>query len=165
MDREWYVIYTKAKKEQFASRQLADKGITTFCPMIKDHRWKKGNVVEQFHPLFPGYLFVHCSLDTDYHRVKWTPGVKRVIGYGDNPIPLKDEIIEFIKSHINDEGIVNARRLKGGDRVRIKDGPFRGLIGILENNASPSGRIKVLMECVSYSTRIEITDKLVESVG
>jgi transcription elongation factor/antiterminator RfaH len=164
MNKQWFVIYTKAKREVFASRELAEKGFVTFCPMFKDHCWNKGNIIERKTPLFPGYLFVHFSLDTDYHRVKWTPGVNKVIGYGDNPVPLKDEIIEFLKGIVNEDGILSKKTLQRGDHVIIKDGPFRGFKGILEDKASPSGRIKVLMECVSYSTRIEVPEILVESV-
>ena len=165
MDRQWYAIYTKANKEVFARKQLADQGITSFCPMIKDHRWNKGNIIEKLKPLFPGYTFACFALDTDYHRVKWTPGVKKVIGCGDNPIPLKDEIIECIKGLINEDGIISGGKLQRGDRVRIKDGPFRGFIGVLEENASPAGRIKILMEFVKHSTRLEIPAIMVESVG
>jgi len=165
MDKQWYAIYTKAHMEMFARKQLAEKDITSFCPMIKDHRLNKGNLIGKLKPLFPGYTFARFALDTDYHRVKWTPGVKKVIGYGDHPVPLKGEIIAFIKSLINEDGIIGGKELHRGDRVRIKDGPFRGFVGMLEENASPAGRIKVLMEFVKYSTRLEIPAILVESVG
>ncbi len=165
MEKKWFVVNTKPVKEFFSAGQLERKGIEAFCPKIKEHYWKKGRVEVRLRPLFPGYIFVHIAIDDDYYMVKWTSGVKKFVGCGMNPAPLKDEIVAFIKGLVNKDGIVSKRKLKKGDRVKVKSGPFKGLIGIVENDIPSSGRVKVLMELINASARFEIAEVLLEGVG
>ncbi len=163
-ERRWYVVYTKPAKEAYAIMHLGRKRIRVFCPWIREHYWKKGRVEKRLRPLFPGYIFVHIVLDEEYYKVKWTPGVKRLISFGGRPIPLKDEIVDFMKGVVNREGVVSREKLKKGCKVRVKSGPFKDLIGIIENEVSPAGRVKILMELVNYSARVELPEVLLEAV-
>ncbi len=162
--KEWFVVYTKPAKESYAGLQLRMKDINVFCPFIKEHYWRNGRIEERVKALFPGYIFVNILLEEEYYKVKWTPGVKRFVGCGSKPVPIKDDILQFIKGLTDKQGLINRRRLKKGDRVRIKSGPLRDLIGIVENDVSPVGRVKVLMELVNYSARVEIPEVLVEAI-
>src|SRR5439155_389708 len=80
----WYVVRSKARKEDYAVRQLERRGVQVFLPRILE--WGRDEVA----PLFPGYLFVCIALLEQYYRVVWTPGVRSFVAFGATPTPLPD---------------------------------------------------------------------------
>ena len=164
MALQWFVISTKTRREQFAQDQLLRRGVETFLPRILEPTCfgPKPRVA----PLFPGYLFVHIELEEQYFHVVWTPGVRRFIGFGEFPCPVDDAVIGFLHARVGCEGIVRvARVFKEGDVVRIKHGPFEGLIGIIENPGCGQGRVRVLMELLRRQTRVDVPQHIVERVS
>src|SRR5574341_1338872 len=79
--RNWYVIYAKPHKEEQAKFYLGLKGVECFFPrlLLPGSSWHKKKIV----PLFPNYLFVRIHLSTELHYVVWSPGVKRIVSFGD----------------------------------------------------------------------------------
>src|SRR3989442_11773906 len=75
-DRRWYVVRSKARKEDYAVQQLERRGVRVFLPRILE--WGRDEVA----PLFPGYLFVCIALLEQYYRVVWTPGVRSFVAFG-----------------------------------------------------------------------------------
>jgi transcriptional antiterminator RfaH len=158
---QWFVISTKARREQFAQDQLVRRGVDTFLPRIVEPL--RLGLKSAVAPLFPGYLFVRIDLDEQYLDVAWTPGVRRFIGFGALPCALDDKVIEFLHARIGREGILYAAPVfKQGDVVRIKHGPFEGLIGIIENPGCGRGRVRVLMELLRRQTRVEVPLHIIE---
>jgi transcription elongation factor/antiterminator RfaH len=164
MTLQWFVVSTKARREQFAQEQLLRRGIETFLPRIlKPARFRLRPVIA---PLFPGYLFVHVDLDEQYFDVAWAPGVGRFIGFGALPCPVDDAVIDFLHARIGPEGVVRVEPVfKQGDVVRITHGPFEGLIGIIENPGRGHGRVRVLMELLQRQTRVEVPQRIIERVS
>src|SRR5882672_10510728 len=89
-DRQWYVVRTKTRKEDYAVQQLERRGVAVFLPRILEY----GRDV--IAPLFPGYLFVHIVLLEEYYRVVWSPGVRTFVAFGPTPTPVQDSVIGFI---------------------------------------------------------------------
>jgi transcription elongation factor/antiterminator RfaH len=164
MMTEWFVISTKVRREQYAQDQLRRRGVETFLPRILEPASSvlKPNVVA----LFPGYLFVHIDLEQQYFDVVWTPGVRKFIGFGALPCPVDNGVIDFLQTRVGCEGIVRAVPVfKPGDVVRIKHGPFEGLVGIIENPGGARGRVRVLMELLRRQTRVEVPQDIIERVS
>ena len=82
----WFVVSTKARREQFAQQQLGRRGVESFLPRILEPA--RLRVQAAIAPLFPGYLFVHIVLDEQYCDVVWTPGVRKFVGFGALPCPV-----------------------------------------------------------------------------
>ena len=164
MALQWFVVRTKARREQFAQDQLLRREVETFLPRILEPaRFRLKPLVA---PLFPGYLFVHIELDEQYFDVVWTPGVGRFIGFGALPCPVDDGVIGFLYARVGQEGIVRVERaFKEGDVVRITHGPFEGLIGIIENPGHGRGRVRVLMELLRRQTRVDVPQHIIERVS
>lgn len=160
---QWFVISTKARREQYAQEQLGRRGVETFLPRILETGFDlKANIAA----LFPAYLFVHIDLEHQYFDVVWTPGVRKFIGFGALPCPVDDAVIEFLQARVGREGIVYARPVfKEGDVVRIKHGPLEGLVGIIENPGGGRGRVRVLMELLRRQTRVEVPQQIIERVS
>jgi len=153
--QEWFVIRSKSRKEALALRSLERRGITAFCPRILEPvGWTNDWATV---PLFPGYLFVDIVLQAAYHTVIWTPGVKGFVSFGEIPTAIGPGVINFLRQQIGSDGIIRPdRTFRAGDRVRIKRGPFAGLIAIIEKPCPERGRIRVLMDFLRQGTSVEI---------
>ena len=50
--------------------------------------------------MFPNYIFVKFHPVDDYHMVKYTRGVNKIITFGGKMVPLQEEFIDFIKGKL-----------------------------------------------------------------
>jgi len=128
----WYAIYTKPGKEDSIAYRLEGIGIEVMNPKIKFKKYRRNKLIEVIEPLFPSYLFASFEKEKYSHLITYTRGVRYIVGKG-NPIVVYDEIINTIKEGMGDDNIVviKPRRFEKGDRILIKDGPFRGLNSIV----------------------------------
>jgi transcription elongation factor/antiterminator RfaH len=158
----WYAVYSKPRKEEFATFHLRLKGLDVFFPLLLLPR--SGKRRERLVPLFPNYLFVKMRFFEESQYVVWSPGVKRIVSFDGVPAPMDDNIIDLLMARANSEGVMVARsNLKVGQEVQITGGPFEGLIGIIEEPPDAKGRVKVLMHLLSRQVRVEVPVEFVES--
>lgn len=151
---QWFVVRTKAQKEEVARVNLEHRGIKVYLPRIVEASFggQTGPA-----PLFPCYLFVQINLREDYHRVIWTPGVRNLVAFGDEPAPLDEQVVTYLMSRTGPDGLIRRESgLRVGDRVRITHGPFAGLVGIIERACSRKGRIKVLMDFLRQGVVVDL---------
>lgn len=151
----WYAVQTKNRKEKLVTCQLRDRGIPYYLPRLLVPR-KDGTRVES---LFPNYLFARVSSVDESVRVRYTPGVRRLVGYGDEPFPVDDELIELFRSREGEEGYVRPSkvfRFKENDRVRIKGGVLQGLEAIFRRYVPAKRRVQVLLTLLGRSVQVEL---------
>jgi len=161
----WYVIQTKPKKEAEASQRLGGLGLEHLLPKALDSRTVNGRAVQTEKPLFPNYLFVKLILARHYYQVKWTKGLARFVGWGDIPAPIADEIVETIRSRMDEGGRVRMELdMKPGEEVRIRSGSFKDFIGIFERKLSARHRIRVLLQVVGSRVSVNVPETLVERI-
>jgi transcriptional antiterminator RfaH len=156
-ERQWFVVRTKVRKEEYAAEQLERRGVAAFLPrIVEDGR-------DQIAPLFPGYLFVHIALAEQYYRVVWAPGVGNFVAFGAVPTPVQDSVIYLIASSADERGVIRPQaRFKPGDRVQIRRGPLAGLIAVIERPCSHRGRVKVLLDFLRHGASVEVPVALVD---
>lgn len=155
----WYAIHTHPKQENRAESNLYALGVETFFPRIRDRRFNEFTSEPSYFikPLFPGYLFARFELNSLLHKVRFTRGVHSVVCIGSDPAPVDDKVIEIIAAQIDATGFVKiGADLEPGAKVLIQAGPFKGLTGIFEREASAADRIKILLDCVSFEARVEV---------
>ncbi|MDX6694363.1 MAG: transcriptional antiterminator RfaH [Blastocatellia bacterium] len=155
----WYVIHTKPKQEQRAYVNLSAWGVEAFSPCVKepvyDTRTLKTTYVKKI--MFPQYLFARFDASKLLHKIRFTRGVHNVVRFGGSPVPLDDEVIECLKSRVDSDSRARPREeFKPGDKVVIRHGPLKDLVGIFELNISACDRVSILLEAVSYQGRILI---------
>ena len=154
-NRQWFVVYSKPQKEDFAQVHLKQKGVEVFFPRLSLPRssQKRKLVI----PLFPSYLFVRIDLWTQYYAVLWAPGVKNFVSFNDTPAPLEGGVAEYLLQGANADGIIEAHcNLKVGQEVQIRGGSFDGLVGLLQNTPDARGRVKVLMRLLNREIKVEV---------
>ncbi len=154
--RRWYVINTKPKKEGQVERLFVEGGFTIYCPKYI-HEKRTG-------PFFPGYAFLQFEFPGQYQMVKYTRGVKRVVGNDDGPVPIPDEVVDGIRARERDGLIVFEKygeEPAAGDEIEIVEGPLKGLKGVFRKEVGAGERVMILLNYVSYQGTLLIEkDKL-----
>lgn len=153
----WYAIHTKPREEERAILFLARKDVLTFLPRLLVNRRHGSHRWQAVEPLFPGYLFARFAPEPYIvEAVRWTPGVKQLLWDGTEPVPVPDDVVEYLQWRSAESGlIVPGPRLKYGMRVRITSGPLEHLEGIIERPPSSRQRVRVLLELLNTHVPVE----------
>ncbi len=156
MMRFWYAIYTKPKKEYSISRLLSNAGIEVFLPQLRVRRLLRGKRKELIEPLFPCYIFALFKYPEQYRLVRYTRGVRNIVGVRNRPIPVDASIISMIEERLVD-GVAEIRppEFKKGDRVEVTDGPFQGLMGIFEKEIPGRERALIFLDTIMQA-KVEV---------
>lgn len=132
--QRWYAVHTKSRHEFQAIERLNQKGINAFLPTVERLRkWKDRKKIISF-PLFPGYLFVNISKDSQsILSVLKVKGVVRLLcTLPGEPDPIPDEQILSLQRLIENKADLDPYPyLNEGQKVRIIKGPLSGVEGIL----------------------------------
>lgn len=132
--QEWYAVHIKSRHEFQVHDRLRLKGVEVFLPTVEHLRkWKDRKKLITF-ALFPGYLFVHTTRESNnLLSVLKVPGVVRLLcTIPGRPDPIPDEQIEALQRLVaNKEALDPYPYLSEGQRVRISKGPLAGVEGIL----------------------------------
>lgn len=159
--RGWYVVYSHPHKEEQAQFRLRLKGLECFFPRLRvpGPRENKSRVIA----LFPNYIFVRFHVGTESHLIVWTPGVKRIVSFGTEPIPLPDDAVHFLQCQADPDGVIQAQsKIACGQQVEICGGPFEGLIGIIEVPPDSKGRVKVLLRLLNRQVSVKFGVELIK---
>jgi transcription antitermination factor NusG len=155
----WYVVNTKPKKEFHLEKILSQGGIRCYAPRYRDGRSIK--------PFFPGYQFVFFNYPDQYKLIKYTRGVKSIIGNDLGPIPLDEGFVDEIRSREVD-GFIEMQKYgvepELGDEIEVAAGPFKGLRGVFKDGLSDQDRVLILLNCVSYQGRLVIEKSKLKKV-
>lgn len=165
MMKRWYVVNTKPRNEDRAAMNLLNGGIEVLAPKLKLRKFKEGKFVHAVEPMFPGYIFVRFHPVDEFRMVKYARGVKTIVHFGGRIIPLQDEMIEFIRTKL-ENGVASIEKAKigKGEKILIKNGPFKGFSGIFESELDGKERVAILLEGVNYCAKMEIDRDLIDTV-
>jgi transcriptional antiterminator RfaH len=160
--KRWYVVNTKPRNEERAANNLINGGIEVLAPRLKLRKYKDGKFIQVVEPMFPSYIFVRFHPVDEFRMVKYARGVKTIVHFGGQIVPLQDEMIEFIKTRL-DDGVAAIQKpsISKGDKILIKDGPFKGFSGIFESELDGKERVAILLDGVNYCAKMEIDRDLI----
>jgi transcription antitermination factor NusG len=118
-------------------------------------------------PFFAGYGFVHFDFPAQYQLVKYTRGVKRVIGNREAPTTISEEVIREIKSREID-GLIELYKYgeepEIGDEIEVMEGPLKGLRGIFKKELTAKERVIILLNYVTYQGQLIIEKEKLKKV-
>ncbi|SRR6266496_268945 len=160
----WYAVYTNANHEKQVTQQLELRSIEHLLPLYESvRRWKDRRVRLQM-PLFPGYVFVRLVL-RDRLQLLQIPGIVRLVSFNGRPAALPDEDVQAIQNCLGHGCHVEPHPyMQAGRRVRVKNGPFRGLDGIILRRKNKT-RFVLSFELIMRSVAVEIDETDVIPVG
>ena len=127
--KKWFAFYTKSRHEKSVHNTLINNGYEVYLPLLRERKKWSDRKKWVEYPLFKSYLFIKIEPKDSIFALK-TPGIVRMIKFGNRPSPIPNQIILSLKLML--EGGYNPQPtdyfLKG-DPVIIKDGPLSGLEG------------------------------------
>ena len=94
-------MLVKPRCEDFAHRQLVERGVLAYLPRLGLQRHGETLV----RPMFPGYLFARLVLSRDGARVGWTPGVRRLVTFDGEAPTVPDAAITVLREQTGPDGI------------------------------------------------------------
>ena len=161
--KNWYVVATKPRNEERSANNLQQGGIEVLAPRLKLRKFKEGQFVYVVEPMFPGYIFVKFHPVDEFHLVKYTRGIKTIVNFGGRIVPVSGELIDFIRSRLEEDGVatIQQKKFQEGERIFIKDGPFKNLSGVFEKELDGRERVAILLDGINYAARMEIDRDLI----
>lgn len=164
----WYAVHTKQRQEERVHQNLQAWGVESLSPKIKERRPNPftGAPVFFTKPLFPRYIFARFEA-RNLHKIVFTRGVHAVISFNGAPVTIDDEIITLIKDRVGADGFVStAEELRGGDKVIIKDGPLKDLVGVFQHSVKDSDRVMILLTAIKFQGRVLVArDSVVKATA
>lgn len=148
----WAVAQTEPRREHIARLLLMREGYETYAPRIRLRRKK-------IALLFPSYLFVRIV--ERWYPVLWTPGISRVLMWGEIPARLPDVDVDTIKQKQGRDGLVRLPRSsewRRGDAVMVTVGLFAGHLGLYEG-MSGQERSRVLLNLLGGRVSVELPSR------
>jgi len=147
---EWHLIRTKSGKERKVRERLDSELSELFLPLFKIRTRRRGKLVDQIVPLFPCYLFGQFDVESQYRRVRYTPGIREVLSAGGELLVVPRNIIEDLKQRCTGGPVeIPQKPLTCGERVRVVEGPFRGIDAVFEGYLPGSERVRILLSSFS----------------
>ncbi|MBI5848230.1 MAG: hypothetical protein HZB31_09840 [Nitrospirae bacterium] len=151
----WYAIYTKPQCEESVSLMLRNAGLQVLSPKIRIRKYRQGRYEQVIEALFKNYIFACFDSDTHHHMIRYTRGVKYIVGK-DHPIVVPKEIIDAMQQQMEDDIITPAlESLIKGDRVVIREGPFASFYGIFQHPVPGRDRVVILLEALNSRLEVE----------
>ena len=154
----WYVIQTKPGDEHRVETHLLNQKMEILLPLVETYQYSNGKMVPKIKPLFPNYLFARLDLKLHSNKVRWTRGVNRILGVGNEPTPISERVIQMIKDHIDDDGTFKLLEdFQEGDLVQVTSGPFKEFIGIFQKRLSSGERVRILLNLIGVNIAVQIS--------
>lgn len=105
-----------------------------FIPYYEEKKKQNGTWNTLQKVLFPGYIFMITEdVEKLFFHLKTIEGMTKLIGTGQDIIPLKEEEITFLKRFGGEEQIVSmSEGIIEGTQVIITSGPLMGMEGLIQ---------------------------------
>jgi transcription termination/antitermination protein NusG len=169
MEKEWYVVNTYSGHESKVKEKLEAKAesmgmqdciFRVIIPETTEVEVKDGVKKEKVKKMFPGYILVEMIMtDEAWYIVRNTPGVTGFIGSSGHkakPTPLLPQEIDRILSNMGMSRVNIESEMAIGDKVDIVDGPFKGMLGTVDNIDLENNRLNVLIDLFGQETAVEL---------
>lgn len=149
----WHVLHVRARCEKKTLNYCGRHGIDSYLPLRQQTKTFQRRKVTTFIPVFPGYLFATFppELRTDVFRSNM---VARIL-VADDQKTLTFQLRQVDTALQVDPHLGAHPVLVRGQRVRIIDGPFRGIEGIVQSTPKQT-RVVLNVEMIGQSISVEV---------
>ena len=176
MTRAWYVVHTYSGHEDKVKSAIEKSAVlNNLSESIHKLLIPTEDVVElrrnkkqvRKRKFFPGYVLVDMDVNNQtYWLIRNTAGVTGFLG-GVKPTPLPESEIHSLLQLTEapaDSKPRPAVLFDKGENVRIKEGPFRHFIGVVEEVNEDRAKLKVTVSIFGRATPVELDYLQVEKL-
>lgn len=161
IERTWHVVRTNVNCESRARKGIESLRFEVYMPV--EHKWvrhmrKRERVAR---PLFARYLFVHFDAANEHwYPIRFTHGVESILT-SDRHVPAQVPdawITEFRRAEVAGMFDRTGERTAfgPGDKVRVAEGPFAGLIGEVAR-ADDRHRVEILLALLHRAVPVTVS--------
>jgi transcription termination/antitermination protein NusG len=172
----WFVLRVASNKESSVRDTLLRKVQIEhmehlvgriLVPTEKTKTIKGGRQKIQETKLYPGYVFVEMKLEDDgripqdvFFLIKETTGVGDFVGTKGRPTPMKQvEIEKMLAASLKPEDQPQVKMVfEKGETVTIKEGPFQGYEGTVDELLPDKGLVRVLVTIFGRQAPVELEE-------
>ena len=156
---QWYLVYTKAREEQRAKKNIENQGFEIFLPMVSYEKVNQSKSI-LLETIFPRYLFIKIDVERDnWNHIKSTRGVSHLVVFGQRLAAVPHQVVAFLKTKVDDNDIVRQKitrqDFQKGDKIVIKKGLLEGKDATFLAKKSQE-RVKILLGLVNQLITAEI---------
>lgn len=135
----WYVAQVRIGTEE-SIRIQCEKNVSAevlercFIPYYEEKKRIRGEWTVQKKVLFPGYVFIVCEkLEKVYEELRNVIGMTKLIGTGQEIVPLDEREVEFLERVGGEEQVVEmSEGVIEMSKVTITSGPLVGMEGLIK---------------------------------
>ena len=176
---DWFVLRVASNKENSVRETLLRKVqieqmehlvSRILVPTEKTKTYKNGKQKITETKLYPGYVFVEMRLEDDgripqdvFFLIKETTGVGDFVGTAGRPTPMQQHEIEKMlrDSERPEEEPTIRLSYEKGEVVSIKEGPFQGYEGAVDEMFPEKGIVRVLVTIFGRQAPVELEEWMV----
>lgn len=176
MALDWYFLRVQVGREdrirESMIKRIKQAGLEDVVPefvvpteTVADHRGGKRRI--QKKKLYPGYLMVRMSLtDEVWFVLRETPGFGDFVGSRNQPTPMSPDEVDNVLGRMDEskEQPKLSVSFNKGDRVKIKQGPFENIDGVVEEVHPDKGTVEVSVTIFGRATPVSLGYWEVEQV-
>ena len=165
---DWYFLRVQAGREdrirENMIKRLKQAGLEQHVPeivipveTIAEHRGGKRRI--QKKKLYPGYLMVKMELtDPVWFALRETQGFGDFVGSHLRPTPMSPDDVENVLRRMDQSQVQPkmAVQFHKGDRVKIKQGPFENIDGVVEDVNPEKGTLEVAVTIFGRATPVSL---------
>ena len=192
MTKQWFVLHTLTGQENKVQKSIEarvklermdeyiGRCVIPTEKVVEKKNGKKRTTIKKF---FPGYVIAELALyredgsidengkraiyDQTWQFLRSTPGVIGFVG-GDRPMPLKQHEIDAILLD-KPSAAGNSERprisFNVGETVKVTDGPFMGMTGIVSMVDPDKGKMQVEVAIFNRKVQVDVEYWQVEKVA
>lgn len=176
-DKKWYVIRAISGKErkvkEYIEVEISRMGLENhisqvLIPTEKVYQIRNGKKISKERPHFPGYVYIEANLEGEIpHIIRNLPNVIGFLGAEKRgePLPLRSDEVKRILGRMDElsdqEEEINIPYIVG-ESVKVIDGPFNNMIGVIEEVNEDKKKLKVSVKIFGRKTPVELSYLQVE---
>lgn len=173
---KWYIVNVMAGQENkiasdiksMIARGNIDGDVSdVLVPTKTVMKIKKGQKVQELQKLFPGYIFIHATMDGNvYNIINSIPKVMGFLGSKNNPQSVPEAKIQEIIGLISSQESSSKQAIfEIGEMVNVTEGPFESFAGAVENFDQEKQKVKISVSIFGRATSVELDVNQVEKVS
>jgi len=164
----WYVVHAAPQSEHRVCEYLGFLGMEAYAPQFPPPpRTRAGSVRDRRSRwLFPRYIFFRTPADfEDWGRIRWAPGVHRLLESDGTVATIGDDIVEHLRRRLAERRLISSRRWRPGQPVSITRGPLRMVDAIFDSELDAPSRVRVLVTLLGRQIPVEVDPALLSPTG
>jgi transcription termination/antitermination protein NusG len=168
MAKRWYIVHAYSNFERKVAESIKERAKSAgleaqfeqvLVPTEEIVEVRRGRKVQAERKFFPGYVLVKMEMtDAAYVLIKNTPKVTGFLGADNKAFPITEAEAMRILNQVKD-GVERPKpsiTFEIGEVVRVADGPFESLNGVVEEVDDERSRLKVAVSIFGRPTPVEL---------